>query len=358
MKSNAAAYKTLDSWTQKISHYGTDMSMVYYILLFTYRGLIAASVGEKVYGSEGMKCDTDEPGCENLCFDEYASPSMFRLWAYQILGVVAPMVLFYAYEQYCQQKAMQEDDKVKEEEEEEEKEFNRLKELGQVQGDFVPQVRQRKYNYKTKYLGQKKETIVSNNWLRWAFIAQLVVRLGIEIFFVYYKNSLYNFEMHRPEHGPWVGRPNYYINMDVPGSYLCGKDASRRSEGVAQACQKTIQSNEYSLCFIEFYKEKTYYVRFMNVVDLVCIFVTFVDIFLCLKRMYLHKKLSNKLAGPQYNFDDENGDVFPNCEMIEMPMMPMDNFHDNRSFHDNNGYQVHQVPNYHGSQHGRASTRC
>jgi len=347
----AAAYKTLDDWTQKISHYGTDLSMVYYILIFTYRGLIATLVGEKVYQTEGMKCDTKEAGCATLCFDEYASPSMFRLWAYQILSVVAPMVLFYAYEQYCQQKAKKEDERIAKEDEEEEKEFNRLKELNEVQGNFVPQVRQRKYKHKTKYYGEKKETIVSNSWLRWAFIAQLVVRLGIEIFFVLYKHSLYNFENNRPEQGPWVGRTNYYFNMDVPGTYLCGFDENRRTDAVAKACKGSIVSSGYALCFVEFYKEKTYYVRFMNVVDIICILVTLMDVLMCLKRMYQHKQLSNKLAGPQFNFDDN----FDNCEMIEMPDIPM---MPGNNYHDNNGYQVHQDRNYHGSQQGRASTRC
>ena len=42
------------------------------------------------------------------------------------------MVLFYAYEQYCQQKAKKEDERIAKEDEEEEKEFNRLKELNEV----------------------------------------------------------------------------------------------------------------------------------------------------------------------------------------------------------------------------------
>ena len=39
-----------------------------------------------VYSDDTMKCNTVDPGCEAMCYDEYARPSMFTIWAYQVLS--------------------------------------------------------------------------------------------------------------------------------------------------------------------------------------------------------------------------------------------------------------------------------
>jgi len=44
-----------------------------------------------------FKCNTKEPGCENVCFNEFAPISNVRLWGLQLLGCSIPACLYLVY---------------------------------------------------------------------------------------------------------------------------------------------------------------------------------------------------------------------------------------------------------------------
>ena len=44
-----------------------------------------------------FRCNTKEPGCENVCFNEFAPISNTRLWGLQLLGCSIPACLYLVY---------------------------------------------------------------------------------------------------------------------------------------------------------------------------------------------------------------------------------------------------------------------
>ena len=75
-------------------------------MLFTFRMFITAVVGGPVYGDESgnFKCDTNQPGCQNVCFNRFSPISHLRFWAFQMLFVCLPSVAFMTYAQFELQK--------------------------------------------------------------------------------------------------------------------------------------------------------------------------------------------------------------------------------------------------------------
>ena len=84
----------------------TPLGYMWMFMLFTFRMFITAVVGGPVYGDESgnFKCDTNQPGCQNVCFNRFSPISHLRFWAFQMLFVCLPSVAFMTYAQFELQK--------------------------------------------------------------------------------------------------------------------------------------------------------------------------------------------------------------------------------------------------------------
>ncbi|ROL53036.1 Gap junction alpha-1 protein [Anabarilius grahami] len=84
-------------------------------VLFIFRILLLGTAVESAWGDEqsAFKCNTQQPGCENVCYDKSFPISHVRLWVLQIIFVSTPTLLFLAHVFYKlrkEEKAGQADD--------------------------------------------------------------------------------------------------------------------------------------------------------------------------------------------------------------------------------------------------------
>lgn len=75
-------------------------------VLFIFRILVLGTAVESAWGDEqsAFKCNTQQPGCENVCYDKSFPISHVRFWVLQIIFVSTPTLLYLAHVFYLNRK--------------------------------------------------------------------------------------------------------------------------------------------------------------------------------------------------------------------------------------------------------------
>ncbi|XP_054418926.1 gap junction alpha-8 protein [Pteronotus mesoamericanus] len=81
---------------EEVNEHSTVIGRVWLTVLFIFRILILGTAAEFVWGDEqsDFVCNTQQPGCENVCYDEAFSISHIRLWVLQIIFVSTPSLVY------------------------------------------------------------------------------------------------------------------------------------------------------------------------------------------------------------------------------------------------------------------------
>uniref|UniRef100_A0A668UDG1 Gap junction protein n=1 Tax=Oreochromis aureus TaxID=47969 RepID=A0A668UDG1_OREAU len=78
-----------------VNKYSTAFGRVWLSIVFLFRVMVFVVAAEKVWGDEqkDFTCNTNQPGCHNVCFDHFFPVSHVRLWALQLIFVTCPSLL-------------------------------------------------------------------------------------------------------------------------------------------------------------------------------------------------------------------------------------------------------------------------
>ncbi|XP_052004317.1 gap junction alpha-8 protein-like [Xyrauchen texanus] len=81
---------------EEVNEHSTVIGRVWLTVLFIFRILILGTAAEFVWGDEQSDyvCNTQQPGCENVCYDEAFPISHIRLWVLQIIFVSTPSLVY------------------------------------------------------------------------------------------------------------------------------------------------------------------------------------------------------------------------------------------------------------------------
>jgi len=92
-------WSVIDKISENVRLYSTPVAALWNVVTFVFRMFVVASVGSSVYGDEqgAFKCDTGQPGCQNVCFNRFSPISHMRFWAFQLLFVATPCLFFHMY---------------------------------------------------------------------------------------------------------------------------------------------------------------------------------------------------------------------------------------------------------------------
>ncbi|XP_067220457.1 gap junction alpha-1 protein-like [Chanodichthys erythropterus] len=98
----SALVKLLDN----VQAHSTAGGKAWLSVLFIFRILLLGTAVESAWGDEqsAFKCNTQQPGCENVCYDKSFPISHVRLWVLQIIFVSTPTLLFLAHVFYTMRK--------------------------------------------------------------------------------------------------------------------------------------------------------------------------------------------------------------------------------------------------------------
>uniref|UniRef100_A0A673LMY1 Gap junction protein n=2 Tax=Sinocyclocheilus rhinocerous TaxID=307959 RepID=A0A673LMY1_9TELE len=78
-----------------VNKHSTSLGKIWLSVLFIFRISILVIAAEKVWGDEqsGFTCNTQQPGCKNVCYDHFFPVSHIRFWCLQLIFVSTPALL-------------------------------------------------------------------------------------------------------------------------------------------------------------------------------------------------------------------------------------------------------------------------
>ncbi|KAL3972802.1 hypothetical protein ACER0C_024009 [Sarotherodon galilaeus] len=78
-----------------VNRHSTGIGRVWLSVIFLFRILVLVVAAESVWGDEksGFTCNTQQPGCNSVCYDQFFPISHIRLWALQLILVSTPALL-------------------------------------------------------------------------------------------------------------------------------------------------------------------------------------------------------------------------------------------------------------------------
>ncbi len=219
---------------EEVNEHSTVIGRVWLTVLFIFRILILGTAAEFVWGDEQSDyvCNTQQPGCENVCYDEAFPISHIRLWVLQIIFVSTPSLVYVGHAVHY----IHMEEKRKEREE---AEVSHQQEMGEERLPHPDQgsVRTTK---ETSSKGSKKFRLEGT--LLFTYICHIIFKALFEVGFVVGQYFLYGFRI-------------------LP-LYKCSR----------WPCPNTVD------CYISRPTEKTIFIIFMLAVACVSLFLNFVEI--------------------------------------------------------------------------------
>ncbi|XP_030075739.1 gap junction alpha-4 protein [Microcaecilia unicolor] len=86
----------------EVQEHSTLIGKIWLTVLFIFRILVLCVAAESVWGDEqsDFVCNTEQPGCNNVCYDKAFPISHIRFWVLQILFVSTPTLLYLGHVLY------------------------------------------------------------------------------------------------------------------------------------------------------------------------------------------------------------------------------------------------------------------
>ncbi|XP_069864803.1 gap junction beta-4 protein [Dipodomys merriami] len=89
-----------------VNKYSTALGRIWLSVVFIFRVLVYVVAAEDVWDDEQKDfiCNTKQPGCPNVCYDEFFPVSHVRLWALQLILVTCPSLLVVMHVAYREER--------------------------------------------------------------------------------------------------------------------------------------------------------------------------------------------------------------------------------------------------------------
>uniref|UniRef100_UPI00358FDF7D gap junction gamma-1 protein-like n=1 Tax=Myxine glutinosa TaxID=7769 RepID=UPI00358FDF7D len=84
---------------EEVHQHSTFVGKIWFTVFLVFRIVLTAVGGESIYYDEQSKfvCNTQQPGCENVCYDSFAPLSHVRFWIFQAILVATPTLIYLAF---------------------------------------------------------------------------------------------------------------------------------------------------------------------------------------------------------------------------------------------------------------------
>ncbi|XP_070696823.1 gap junction alpha-5 protein-like [Pempheris klunzingeri] len=91
-----ADWSLLGNFLEEVQEHSTSVGKVWLTILFIFRILVLGTAAESSWGDEqeDFDCDTEQPGCENVCYDRAFPIAHIRYWVLQIVFVSTPSLIY------------------------------------------------------------------------------------------------------------------------------------------------------------------------------------------------------------------------------------------------------------------------
>lgn len=89
-------WSLLGNFLEEMQEHSTSIGKVWFTILFIFRILVLGTAAESSWGDEqsDFLCDTQQPGCTNVCYDSAFPIAHIRYWVLQIVFVSTPSLIY------------------------------------------------------------------------------------------------------------------------------------------------------------------------------------------------------------------------------------------------------------------------
>ncbi|XP_036732515.2 gap junction alpha-9 protein [Manis pentadactyla] len=87
---------------EEVHIHSTIIGKIWLTILFIFRMLVLGVAAEDVWNDEqsGFICNTEQPGCRNICYDQAYPISLIRYWVLQVIFVSSPSLVYMGHALY------------------------------------------------------------------------------------------------------------------------------------------------------------------------------------------------------------------------------------------------------------------
>ncbi|XP_073445813.1 gap junction alpha-10 protein [Dendrobates tinctorius] len=95
-------WNLLGSILEEVHIHSTIVGKIWLTILFIFRMLVLGVAAEDVWDDEQEEfiCNTEQPGCRNVCYDQAFPISLIRYWVLQIIFVSSPSLVYMGHALY------------------------------------------------------------------------------------------------------------------------------------------------------------------------------------------------------------------------------------------------------------------
>nr|XP_026696438.1 gap junction alpha-5 protein-like isoform X2 [Ciona intestinalis] len=241
-------WNILEKVSEQVSLYATLTGQVWYLLVYLFRLIVVVTIGSSVYSDEqsAFRCSTKVIGCDNVCYDKFAKISHIRFWAFQLLALSAPVIVFHFYTIHVKgriEKLKVKEQEAIEREEQYQKELTKTEDTskwGVIRNSVNNKIQRRKSRIgkvrpKKVYANTQLEEITLTRGIKVAYFLSVLTRFVMEIIFLFLAYDLFRFAEypHTPNDGRIVSDGKRVAGVfdlfwiRVPQLYRCGGDSVR-----------------------------------------------------------------------------------------------------------------------------------
>jgi len=93
------AWHVVHNLLEQCRKISTFPGKIWIMVMFAFRMVMVARVGDQVYSDEQefFKCNTQTPGCDQVCFSMFSPISHLRFWSVMVIVTATPPIVFFAY---------------------------------------------------------------------------------------------------------------------------------------------------------------------------------------------------------------------------------------------------------------------
>ncbi|XP_075049824.1 gap junction alpha-4 protein-like [Mixophyes fleayi] len=291
-------WEFLEKLLDQVQEHSTGIGKVWLMVLFIFRILILGLAGESVWGDEqsDFVCNTDQPGCPNVCYDKAFPISHVRFWVLQFLFVSTPTLFYLAHVVYLSRK----EEKLKQKEDE----LRALSDKDQ-QVDHAIAVIEKK---RLKICIQEDGRVKIRGALMCTYTTSIIFKSIFEAGFLL---------------GQW-----YLYGFVMPAIYVCER----------QPCPHKVD------CFVSRPMEKTIFILFMLVVSLISLLLNLFELIhlVCKNMLHTLKKYSPYISNTRYHKEE---DIYPGKCTATAPAPYQDKSYMYLPMSENISYPTYKIQN-------------
>ncbi|XP_010587008.2 LOW QUALITY PROTEIN: gap junction alpha-10 protein [Loxodonta africana] len=261
---------------EEVHSHSTIVGKIWLTILFIFRMLVLGVAAEGVWDDEqsAFACNTQQPGCNNICYDDAFPISLIRFWVLQIIFVSSPSLVYMGHALY-RLRALEKERWRK-------KSYLRT----QMENPEVDLEEQQRIHRELRMLEEQKRIykVPLKGCLLRTYILHILTRSMLEIGFMIGQYILYGFQMHP--------------------LYKCTQSP----------CPNTVD------CFVSRPTEKTIFMIFMHSIAAISLFLNVLEIFhLGIRKIgrALYEKPNSEVT------EDERGPPFhlKKCSVAQQSMI-------------------------------------